>query len=1298
MAVGNWEEAIAWFTKAIQLNPKAIEAYLQRGIAYTKLDNHQQAIQNFDKVLKIEPKNAKAYYDRGKSFLVQQEYQSAEINFNYAIKFDANFAKAYRERGYVRSLQGEQEKAKEDFDRALAINSNDLKTIEYRRKLNSNSLDAESIDRDKAESQITPIQQAQAYLQEGKNRAKQKDYQKAIDCYTKALELHPKLTEAYHQRGIVRHELGEYTEAVEDFDRLLELDPQNREILGAKGMALAKLGKYQKARENYERIEHCNVESLSLQVAPVSHDLASNTDFYSSQFSLVRIDASLYSGLNLVPNQFNNLNSNDLKILNSPNFDIQHNLMEQLIYLYKELDRHDREGSYHEAILLRDEIFKIAEKLFGRKAYLYAVALSKVAFLYHKVNQFDEAEALLKEAIEIHHLDKLYIKNKEYAICVGNLAALYEQKGQFKDAELFSEEALFITISTVGKKGSSYCMQLNNLARLYQTLNRYHEAEKLWLESLEVDRVEFRKNHPSHVIRLSNLAMLYKDMGQYEKGIKSIEEGLKIFSTISHSNKIEWAMLYHNLASLLLLKGDCSKAIYCQALATDIIKALLGKKSLEYTRCLNQQTNYYMLAGRFLEAVNLYQKQLEVHRSCVGSSGLQYEYRITLQNLALALAGANRYREALQKMQEAAKIQTQLIGQVFCISSDNQRIDYLQDEQSDLSGHLSLIHQFFPNDRPAIQSAFDLVMQRKALATEAAILQRTAIWSDRYPHLKSQLQDLQKIDTQIANFSLKTPSSEDKAADDSRLANLQQQRDELDRQLSRQIPELDLQEKLKNADRKAIASALPRHSILIEFVRTPIYDFKAVPARGETRWHPAHYLAFILRAGNPNRIELLDLGEAEPIDTLIRALRRSIRGDRDLDLDDIPENASTPPEIALRQALLEPLEPFLKPQQQIFLAPDGELATLSFGILPSSTPGRYWMEDYHLGYLSVGRDILRFGSTHTNVRPTAPLVIADPDYNLASPHEAASVPSEPWQQELVRDSHGKPIFKPLPATRLEGIQIAKRLGVKPYLGDKALKSLVRTCQSPRILHIATHGYFQETPPQDPQETKTGDLEQAFTTTTNPLLRSGLAFAGANTTLQGKPLPAAAENGLLAAQDAATLNLAATELVVASACKTALGDVFIGEGVMGLRRAFVLAGAQTLVISLWSVPDLATAILMDRFYHNLLIEKLDRAEALVQAQYYIRDLTIAQMRPNWLTEERISHLCQSYPQLENQLRQLSQKSDTDRPYASPRCWGAFICQGNITPLPSIKKQTLKRSGSEESYGIAPNPKPHTTKDK
>jgi CHAT domain-containing protein len=273
-------------------------------------------------------------------------------------------------------------------------------------------------------------------------------------------------------------------------------------------------------------------------------------------------------------------------------------------------------------------------------------------------------------------------------------------------------------------------------------------------------------------------------------------------------------------------------------------------------------------------------------------------------------------------------------------------------------------------------------------------------------------------------------------------------------------------------------------------------------------------------------------------------------------------------------------------------------------------------------------------------------------------------------------------FTSLPGTRAEGEGVARRLGVQPLLDGTALEGRLKVCRSPRILHLATHGFFLPDQPRDLNQLGrnqeligVGETPGAGRLSgpgmEDPMLRSGLALAGANTFLRGAALPAEAEDGLLTAADVAGLDLLDTELVVLSACETGLGEVLIGEGVFGLRRAFIVAGAKTLVMSLWKVPDLATAFLMDRFYDNLLSRSLDRDLALSDAQRATRDATVAQLKAEWLAPAMIERLAAGDAEARRSLEALAAKPDDHKPFEPPFFWGAFICQGDPSPLPSTK---------------------------
>jgi tetratricopeptide (TPR) repeat protein len=200
---------------------------------------------------------------------------------------------------------------------------------------------------------------------------------------------------------------------------------------------------------------------------------------------------------------------------------------------------------------------------------------------------------------------------------------------------------------------------------------------------------------------------------------------------------------------------------------------------------------------------------------------------------------------------------------------------------------------------------------------------------------------------------------------------------------------------------------------------------------------------------------------------------------------------------------------------------------------------------------------------------------------------------------------------------------------------------------------------QQTPIQNPPNSPYQGGNFKIPNPEDPMLRSALAFAGANTWLKGKTLPKEAGKGLVFAQDVAALDLWATELAVLCACNTAMGDIKIGEGVFGLRRAFAVAGAKTLVMSLWSVPDRATALLMQRFFTNLQ-QGLGRANALQEAQNYIRTITVKELQHSHLGQKVLE-------ELEKLTSKESKFFQDDQPLEHPYFWGAWVCQGDTTAM-------------------------------
>jgi len=717
----------------------------------------------------------------------------------------------------------------------------------------------------------------------------------------------------------------------------------------------------------------------------------------------------------------------------------------------------------------------------------------------------------------------------------------------------------------------------------------------------------------------------------------------------------------------LYQQGRFQEALQLARQVADLARQHLGPDHPDTAGSLNNLGYLLDSMGDLAGARSCFERALAIHEKALTPD--PPDTARSLDNLSTLLVAAGRVQEALPRMQQVAAIDDRMLCQVFTIGSDSQRTAFRRTIQSNMEMFLTLVWRHFPGDPAAVRAALDWVLRRKAILAEALAAQRDAVLGGKYPRLKPQLNEWVTLRRQIARKSLAGPGPEGLAVHRRQLDEWEAARERLEAELARQVPEMNLEQKLRATDRRAVALGLPAGVALVEFVRFDVFDFKAAPARGEARWQPARYLAFVLPAHEPDAVQMIDLGPADEIDRLIADFRAGIlREGAARRRNMVRVDAAPPPSVVhqlglpLRQAVFDPLVQALGQHRRLLLSPDGNLTRLPFELLPVGA-GHLLLDDYDISYVGSGRDVLRFAAAST--RPGAEaLVIADPDFDLHQTGEVAArsdpihrvaqskdrmnaVTTSKLSRDFTRSAYH---FARLPGTRTEGERIAALLGVRPWLDGAALEGPFKErCRSPRILHLATHGFFLQDQPHDPNRERrdlgvigdAGHLSGPLPE--NPLLRAGLALAGANTWLRGGTPPDEAEDGLLTAEDVSGLDLLDTELVVLSACETGLGEVRTGEGVFGLQRAFILAGAKTLVMSLWKVDDEATCELMEDFYRRLLAGE-PRSDALHAAQQALR---------------------QKYPE--------------------PYFWGPFVCLGNPGPLPAAPHVAadLGPTGKEDS---------------
>ncbi|MCP2727639.1 CHAT domain-containing protein [Limnofasciculus baicalensis] len=1079
---------------------------------------------------------------------------------------------------------------------------------------------------------------------------------------------HPDVFTSLNNLAVFYQAQGRYKEAEGFYEEALKL---SQYLLGDENAIVAKslnnLGSLCHAQGRYREAEALLEQALNMRQCFLGNEDPDVAESLNNLASLYQVQGRYREAESLLQESLEITQ----RLVGNEHSDVAVSLI-NLAEIYRE------QGRYREAKTLLQQALNLLRHQFGHEHPDVATSLNNLGLVCQSEGLYSEAESFLEQALDLRrHL--WGNEHDDVADSLNNLALLRQTQGRYSEAEPLYQQALGITQQLFGDEHPDIAQSLNNLALLYREQGRYQEAENLYKGALNLRINLFGDEHPDIAQSLNNLALLYRAQGRYQEAEPLLQEALKLWRNQLGEEHPTLADCMNNLAVLYDNQRNYHKAapLYKQALA--LWENRFGNENPFLASGLHNLASHYADQECYSEAKQLLEKALDMTRRLEGNEHPHVAQ--SLNNLAVVLAATGYPNEALLQRIQANEIDTKVIRTVFAFSSENDRLAYLQKIRGKLDGFISLIYSHLLNSPHALQALLDLILKRKALTASALAAQNEALYSDRYPHLTEDFHKLRDLSEQIIHLTFSTPQTEDFTTYQQQLVQLQAEHNNLQKTLASQVPEIQLQEQLPN--RSDVAAELPAGSILIEFIRFDLFNFKAIPAKGEAQWQPARYLAFILPAGQPESVEMVDIGEAECIDSLIREFRELVSGAGKNQESQLGMFSKRPPKlifreyhpqvgIKLRQAIFDKLRPALKEHKHLIIAPDGELNLVPFQIIPSDDTGeKMLMDEFTISYLTVGRDILRQKIETKRPASINALVFASPNFDLSAESVTSdAAPKQNIQTENLRECIANKPLKDAKGTNILGERVAQKLKVASYLGSEALESYFKPLQCPRILLIATHGVFLPNQPEDPSLTVSYQRESSllqrdrfFGRVENPMLRSALALAGANTWAKGGKLPPQAGKGILFAQDIAGLDLWANEITVLSACETAIGDVAIGEGVFGFRRAFAVAGTKTLIMSLWSVNGWTTALLMERFFDNC-ESGLGRADALQEAQNYLRNITVRELQQFELGQEILKQEFNNGRELDATM--LTRQAE-DKPLAHPYYWGAWICQGDTKPI-------------------------------
>ncbi len=849
---------------------------------------------------------------------------------------------------------------------------------------------------------------------------------------------------------------------------------------------------------------------------------------------------------------------------------------------------HDK-GDYAKGELLHQRALAIREKSLGPEHPAVAVSLNNLANLYRAKGDYARAEPLFQRVLPIWE-KALGPEHPNVAASLNNLASLYSNKGDYARAEPLFQRALGIREKTLGPDHPDVAVSLNNLANLYHNKGDYTRAEPLFQRALPIWEKALGPEHSNLATSILNLAGLYISKGDYTSAEPLHQRALTILEKTLGPEHPSVALSLNNLALLYYSKGNYAKAEPLHQRALIILEKTLGPDHPDVALSLNNLALLYYSKGNYARAEPLYQSALAIKEKALGPEHLAVA--TSLRNLARLYAAKGNATQAVAFQSRANTVSERNIVLNLATGSERQKLAYLALFSGQTHQTLSLHVQSAPDDLQALHLALTTLLQRKGRSLDAmtdiiAPLRRRASPQDQA--LFGQFAD---VLSQLASLTFRGPGAANPAAYRAQLQQLEERREKLEADLS--IRSAEFREQLQPITLATVQAAIPKGAALVEFALYVPFDVKSRSSG------PSRYVAYVLPSqGKPLWV---DLGEAAIIDRAVAALRQTLRDPSRTDVKTLAR--------ALDEKVMQPVRKLLGETRTVLLSPDGALHLLPFAALVDERE-RYLVERYSFSYLTSGRDLLRLQS-RLPAKPE-PVIVADPVFGERAGVTLAQrrdVEIRPDPQPSATHSIGldRIYFPQLPATAGEAQAIKTILPqATVFTREQATEAALKQISSPRILHVATHGFFL----QD-IETKLADTRDVVllgdgptglpvgfggAQLENPLLRSGLALTGANLRQSG---PNQEDDGVLTAMEVAGLDLWGTKLVVLSACDTGVGEVKNGEGVYGLRRALVLAGSETQVMSLWPVSDAGTRDLMIEYYKALQRGE-GRAEALRQVQ-------------------------------------------------------------------------------------------------
>jgi CHAT domain-containing protein/tetratricopeptide (TPR) repeat protein len=948
-------------------------------------------------------------------------------------------------------------------------------------------------------------------------------------------------------------------------------------IISAENLALLYLneGNYKSAEPIYIEVLNLKKEMLGENNNEYITTLYDLSELYLNDLEFIEAEPYCIKALNL---RKINLGIKNIDYLRSLN---------QLGRLYK------NQGKFNDSEQILLDASNSIKNIFGENNIDYVNSIEILASLYQEKSKFNNAKDLYDKSIEIRK-GKLDQKENEYVNLLLELATLNYELGKLSESEALTLKVIEIRKEILGENNPYYAISLAFLANIYEEEGKYEEVERLYIQSLNIIKNTWGENDEWYGIFSNNLALFYQNNGKILEA-----ESLYLRSKIViEENNYKYSEVYSKLlTNLASLYQDQNRYIEAEKLfkeALEISQLLYGKNSLNYIQILTNLASLYYKQSEYLKSEQYYLFSLKIGKKLIGK--YHRKYINDLHDISFLNMENNKNKKAAFYFELFMKLNNvNIINSIYGIS-ELDVISFQNKIRNEIESPLVFLGENQNQYGFLNKLCFENQLILKNISIKNHLLLKKNIF--RKENLTLQIKYNQFIENKKEiRRTLEIPFNQQST----NIEKLKKETEKIEKELYKGSANFSEYKKSITVNSKLIKNELKKDEILVDFVSFNYYKKISTDS--------IVYAAFVLKKESkfPKFITFFEEKQLEFLLSKNKTKQDSTGIDKQYTEKDISD------------LFLKPLEKELRGITTIYLSPTGLGHQIDFAALPLSNK-QLFGEKYKLHILSSPSEIMDYKQASLDKNNELELILyGGIDYDKTNTIIKSNndiVDNETtFQGQQIRSGISE--FGYLKGSKKEVVQIqllGKQSGFKTtLLNDRdatelSIKKLDgRT--TPFVLHLATHGFFFAYPIQE-LSNNIKSIEgnaKIYKASEDPMMRSGLVFAGANKYWNKTDDNTTIENGILTAIEISNLDLSACQLVVLSACETGLGEVKGSEGVFGLQRAFKMAGVKNIIMSLWKVPDTQTAELFDIFYSECFAgktihEAFQSAQSKMKAKY------------------------------------------------------------------------------------------------